>query len=90
MDIPLLSLVQVFTQMTSTEPVIIGVIMEHRPIAVNVSNVDDIDSEEEEDQEETTPLASSGRWSKVMLKENKLSFTLVPSSSSFFVHSNPS
>ena len=44
--------------MTCTEPVIIGVIMEH-PLAVNVSNVDDINSEEEEDHEETTPLASS-------------------------------
>ena len=58
--------------MTCTEPVIIGVIMEHRPIAVNVSNVDDIDSEEEEDQEETTPLASSGHWSKVIIKEREL------------------
>ena len=70
MDIPLLSLVQVFTQMTCTEPVIIGVIMEHRPHAVNVSNVDDINSEEEEDQEETTPLASSVKVSKFLLREN--------------------
>ena len=51
--------------MTCTEPVIIGVIMEHRPLAVNVSNVDDINSEEEEDQEETTPLASSGPMVKI-------------------------
>ena len=55
--------------MTSTEPVIIGVILEHRSHAVNVINVDDINSEEEEDQEGTTPLASSGQWSKVMLKD---------------------
>ena len=47
--------------MTSTEPVIIGVIMEHRPIAVNVISVDNINSEEEQGQEETTPLASSGQ-----------------------------
>ena len=56
--------------MTSTEPVIIGVIMEHRPLAVNVSNVDDINSEEEQDQEETTPLASSVKVSKFLLREN--------------------
>ena len=56
--------------MTCTEPVIIGVIMEHRLIAVSVSNVDDINSEEEEDQEETTPLASSVKVSKFLLREN--------------------
>ena len=55
--------------MTCTEPVIIGVIMEH-PLAVNVSNVDDIDSEEEQDQEKTTPLASSVKVSKFLLREN--------------------
>ena len=61
--------------MTSTEPVIIGVILDHRSHAVNVISVDDINSEEEQDQEGTTSLASSCHWVKIHAQRNYLKET---------------